>query len=161
MNKYSLLIIDDEPTREDTYNKLFQEEYNIDFIFSPDKAEKARHENYDAIVLDIQLWDGYQLKDFLDKIGRDKPVILASSHWGEPTVDAHLDRIARNICSYDIIYHLVFETLHNPRKQRADLLAIRFALDKHYKRAQFFPSSDEEIILLHISDPCSFKMDKI
>jgi len=115
-----LLIVDDEASIRRILKEILENEnYQVDLASSGKEAlEKAREENYDAILLDIKMpeMDGIEVLDKLVSFS-DTPVIMISGHG---TIETAVDAIKKG--AYDFIV--------KPPDLNRLLIAIRNAIEK-------------------------------
>lgn len=101
MRRYKLVVIDDEPDRENIYRAVFGSDYfDYHFIFDVSHLGELQSVRADAYLVDLFL-SGWGMKGseivekHLPKVPRRAPIFIVSSQWGNPEVMEELAIIVR------------------------------------------------------------------
>lgn len=166
MSKFKLLIIDDDSSREDDYRKIFNDEdFQLIFLFEKHIFFDINPHEYDCFVIDISLdnWTSeddveYMFKRVVEKIGKEKPLILVSSKIGE--VIHWTNELLKD--DYQTIYTIALEEITVEEKgfkkikssETSQIICnnIINLLCQNLNVSSFKKGANEDINILHISD---------
>lgn len=160
MIQYRLLIADDEiknPAIEESYKKLFADKFDLEFcrdLKSLQRILTSELGDYHALILDINLetWRT-SMMEVLGWVTKDLPIVLASGKWENDSTIENLDRLMERVQSFNIIHLLALGQIGVSEYQKSTSNLIKFALDRHYRRSIIALGEDDNVNILHISDP--------
>ncbi len=163
MSHFKILVADDEPTlNKSRYQRLLDEPQDFEWesVWDRSKFEKTRFEDYDAILLDINLdkWDGMPLTEAVGCIGGRAPIVLVSGKWGDE--HGHTTLRIREALAQSKDAHFVQVLILNDlaetnweRRVEATRAQLRLAIARHHRRGMLKLGDNDPIHILHLSDP--------
>lgn len=95
-----VLIVDDEPNREQAYQNALSELFEITFVSDPDKLPKERYNQYDCYILDESLWGRMTANDLIIDYNITMPIAIVSGNWmsdGNPSPNIIKYNIHKNV----------------------------------------------------------------
>ena len=160
MSSFRVYVADDRAAEtEATYGRLFgeSEEFHWEMAKSKKAFQRADLRAFDAILLDINLdkWD-MALGEAVRFIERSCPIVLVSQLFGEPETELRLKEVfswakrvnfAQILMLNDLTGDDWESRVHGMREQ------LRLAIASHRQRGQLDLGVDDQINILHLSDP--------
>lgn len=161
--KYRVLIIDDERAdREATYEKLFSDSFDFKIVSRQDEYKKENLDNYDAFFVDLNLEKGFvtiSLTEILRSL-KSKPIVLISGSWTHTErIPLLINGILEEVPECNVISSMVYQGYVEGANsfishyQKSVCTTIQFALNKYYQQTTISIDDNQEIGILHLSDP--------
>jgi|GEM_PF-2704394 len=166
MPKFKLLVIDDDHTREEDYNKIFADkELELVYVFEKDSFWDIDINQFDCFVIDISLdnWTveedvKYMFNRVVEKIGKQKPLVLVSSkiseviHWTNALSKEDYQTIYTVALEEVTVEEQGYKKIKSSETSQIICNNIINLLCQKLEVSTFSKNPDESINILHISD---------
>lgn len=159
MNKYKVLVADDEYEENETYYELLlsDDRFVWEHVQSRADFDSKKYSHFDAVILDINLknWD-LPLTTALQIIGRSCPILLASFAWDNPVTG---ERVRESLAGNPEVR--IVQTMSLSELKGADnesyvamlQVAMWLALSSERRLSTLRKTQDESFEILLVSDP--------
>jgi hypothetical protein len=166
MSKFKLLIIDDDSSREGDYRKIFADvAFDLIFVFEKNVFFEINTHEYDCFAIDISLdnWTSeddvkYMFNRVVEKIGKEKPLILVSSkikeviHWTNELLKHSYQTIYTIALAEITVEEQGFKKIKSSETSQIICNNIINLLCQKLEVSSFSKGQNENINILHISD---------
>jgi UDP-2,3-diacylglucosamine pyrophosphatase LpxH len=163
MKTFQILVADDEQElQESIYRRLLDDtpDFQWEPVWNRSEYEATAFENYDAILLDINLtkW-GMPLTDAVRCIGGRAPIVLVSGKWdgndGKTTIARTEEALAQSKDAHFVQILILNDLLdeHWQRRVDATRAQLRLAIARHHRRGVLQLGDSDPVHILHLSDP--------
>ena len=164
MKTFQILVADDEQElQESIYKRLLDDtpDFQWEPVWNRTEFEATTFENYDAILLDINLtkWDRMSLTDAVRCIGGRAPIVLVSGKWdgddGKATIARTEEALAQSKDAHFVQILILNDLLDEHWQRRVDVTRaqLRLAIARHHRRGILQLGDSDPVHILHLSDP--------